>query len=86
MGPCQVTELDFFENFRIIFASLDIPEMNFGPVGSGFREAVGKDWPVFAEAGGREGDRSVLGQEVGIEEHRRLARQRILNVDDAENN
>ncbi len=43
VGPCQVAELDFFENFRVIFSSLDVPEVNFRPVRSGLGEAVGKD-------------------------------------------
>ena len=57
--------------------------MDVEPVGSGLGESEGKDGSVLAELGGREGDGSVVGQEVRVEEDARLARQRVLNVDDA---
>ena len=67
LRPGATGELDPLEMVFQILSGLDVPDVEFPPVGTARREGVHQVLPVVADGVGGQGDRSVLGKRVWVE-------------------
>ena len=79
-GPGGAAELDPLECLRQFLAGLHVADANLIPVTAAAAGAIGQPFAVVAEAGDGQGHGAILGQGIRVQQHLRLALQRVRPI------